>query len=57
MFKKHLQEMSYSQHLKRNFGVSFHCLRLIGFQFMLGVLHFLHGLFPCCWTDHHYWNL
>jgi hypothetical protein len=56
MFQKHLQGMPYFQHLKRNFLVAFYCLELSVFQLGYCVLHFMHGIFPCRYTDHHFWQ-
>jgi len=41
--------MTYFQHMYLNFKVSIKC-------FYLMVMHFLHGVFPCKYTSHEYYE-
>lgn len=41
---------SYWRHLKDNWLVAARCL-------LLALMHALHGLIPCRFTEHEYWGL
>lgn len=41
--------MTYWQHLKANWSVSWRCLYLLAF-------HFVHGILPWKWTEHEHWG-
>jgi len=41
--------MKYLSHLYNNWKVA-------AKAFLLMIFHFLHGLIPCKFTDHNYWN-
>jgi hypothetical protein len=48
--------MTYWQHLKINFAVAGDCCGKVMFYALMGAFHIMHGLFPCKYTDHHYWS-
>ena len=41
--------MNYIEHMALNFYVAFKC-------FLLGFMHFLHGVVPCKYTSHDYYS-
>ena len=51
------KNMGYFEHLHANFAVSRRALREATRQVLLAILHALHGLVPCKYTDHHWYDI
>lgn len=49
--------MTYLQHLHANMLVAKKALIESFRQLILALFHLIHGIFPCKFTDHHWYNI
>ena len=49
--------MGYWDHLQANLSVAKRAAKEAVRQALLAVLHFLHGVVPCKYTDHHWYDI
>lgn len=47
----------YWHHFRANLSVAKRASKAAGRQLLLAGLHFLHGVAPCKYTDHHWWGI